>query len=53
MKPNKMGKQKNKKEILLIKGMSPLSSKRLKNRYIDNSFLMQKQNKKHESNKTE
>ena len=34
MMPTKMGKQKNKKEIPLIKGMSPLSSKRLKNMYI-------------------
>jgi len=31
MMPTKMGKQKNKQEIPLIKGMSPLSSKRLEN----------------------
>ena len=36
MMPTKMGKQKNKKEIPLIKGISPLSSKRLKNMYMQN-----------------
>jgi len=31
MVPTKMGKQKQQQEIPLIKGMSPLSSKRLEN----------------------